>query len=220
MCLHSHIMGSRLPYQSLIFRLKTWFNFRGRLRLCSVSSGSGKSPGNACKSTSCPPRSDGNTLCMYLDDHAHNRQREDSSRVGRRPAIYVITSCQSNPQTTIRIHFAQIKAFTNVTVSEWVNTVHVHSAASLFSTPIWSNFCEVMFIYRDNKDSGFVETERCWVRRADIFSNLYLQISLQEKTRDGCISPHRSFEFSLSSFLPPPQNNRGELNFICAAHRF
>lgn len=43
------------PYQSLILRLKTRFNFRGRLRLGSVSSGSGKSPGNACKSTSCPP---------------------------------------------------------------------------------------------------------------------------------------------------------------------
>ncbi len=36
----------------------------------------------------------------YLDDHAHNRQREDSSRMGRRPAVYVITSCQSNTQTT------------------------------------------------------------------------------------------------------------------------
>lgn len=45
-------------------------------------------------------------VCSYLEDHAHDGQREDSSRMGRRPAIYVITSCQSNPQTTIRIRLA------------------------------------------------------------------------------------------------------------------
>ncbi len=37
-------------------------------------------------------------MCVYLDDHAHNRQRENSSRMGRRPTVYVITSCQSNTQ--------------------------------------------------------------------------------------------------------------------------
>lgn len=33
------------------------------------------------------------TSLVYLDDNAHNRQREDSSRMRRRPAVNVVTSC-------------------------------------------------------------------------------------------------------------------------------
>lgn len=52
---------------------------------------------SACVCNSCSMK---NTV-QYLDDHAHNGQREDSSRMGRRPAIYVITSCWQKPHPTI-----------------------------------------------------------------------------------------------------------------------
>lgn len=40
---------------------------------------------------------------VYLDDHAHNGQRQDSSRVGRRPAVDVITSCGENTRAAISL---------------------------------------------------------------------------------------------------------------------
>lgn len=66
-------------------------------------------------------------VCMYLDDHTHNGQCEDPSRVGHRPAIDVITSCQSHTQAIIRIYFVILyKPFTNATGREKVNKPSVH----------------------------------------------------------------------------------------------
>lgn len=62
------------------------------------------------------------THCVYLDDHTHNGQQEDSSGMGRRPAIDVITSCQIKC-TTIRLHFVQNKASTNLIMTELVNKI-------------------------------------------------------------------------------------------------
>lgn len=61
----------------------------------------------------------------YLDDHTHDGQREDSSRMGRRPAVYIIASCRSTTTVIwIRNHLKQTKALT--TRPHTAKEVHPH----------------------------------------------------------------------------------------------
>lgn len=46
---------------------------------------------------------------IYLDDHAHNGQRQDSPRVRRRPAIDVIASCWEDKQCSNQTLFNRLK---------------------------------------------------------------------------------------------------------------